>query len=217
MAEDERLGRTGSPIGGTRMTAPGGELASRRRRSRPPSPRGIEAGRATPPPGVCPGRLPPVPLPSGAPGQVQPVVLRPEDAGAVAALAARCFPEPWSEALWRAELEREVARVWGVPGRRPDRWLQAVVDFWVLRDEVHVLNLATDPDRRRRGLASALLACVLRTAEVVRARRVTLEVRRSNAPAQRLYRRFGFRGVGARPGYYDDGEDALLMLRSLPR
>jgi [ribosomal protein S18]-alanine N-acetyltransferase len=42
---------------------------------------------------------------------------------------------------------------------------------------------------------------------------VTLEVRRSNEGAQRLYRRFAFRAVGVRPNYYaDDQEDAIVML-----
>jgi len=46
---------------------------------------------------------------------------------------------------------------------------------------------------------------------------MTLEVRRSNAAAQRLYRRFAFRAVGVRPNYYaEDNEDAVVMLLELP-
>jgi len=45
---------------------------------------------------------------------------------------------------------------------------------------------------------------------------VTLEVRRSNAAALRLYRRFAFRPVGVRPNYYaEDQEDAIVMLLDL--
>jgi ribosomal-protein-alanine N-acetyltransferase len=44
--------------------------------------------------------------------------------------------------------------------------------------------------------------------------RITLEVRASNFPAQELYRRYGFRAVALRRGYYlDTGEDALVMMR----
>jgi ribosomal-protein-alanine N-acetyltransferase len=42
---------------------------------------------------------------------------------------------------------------------------------------------------------------------------MTLEVRRSNSIAQRLYARFAFRPVGVRPNYYaEDQEDAIVML-----
>jgi ribosomal-protein-alanine N-acetyltransferase len=41
-------------------------------------------------------------------------------------------------------------------------------------------------------------------------------VRRSNAGALRLYRRFAFRAVGVRPNYYaEDQEDAIVMLLDL--
>ena len=41
---------------------------------------------------------------------------------------------------------------------------------------------------------------------------MTLEVRRSNHIAQRLYEKLGFKFVGYRKGYYsDNGEDALIM------
>ena len=45
---------------------------------------------------------------------------------------------------------------------------------------------------------------------------MTLEVRRSNAGAIRLYRKYGFRPVGVRPNYYvEDNEDAIVMLLEL--
>jgi ribosomal-protein-alanine N-acetyltransferase len=53
-------------------------------------------------------------------------------------------------------------------------------------------------------------------ARAVPCRLVTLEVRRSNTAAQRLYRRFAFRAVGVRPNYYaEDQEDAIVMLLEL--
>jgi len=64
--------------------------------------------------------------------------------------------------------------------------------------------------------ASRLLAHIIETGRVRKCRFVTLEVRRSNAAAARLYRRFGFRAVGVRPNYYaEDQEDAIVMLLDL--
>ena len=41
-----------------------------------------------------------------------------------------------------------------------------------------------------------------------------VDVRVSIGPAMALYLKQGFRGVYARPRYYADGEDALVMVRT---
>jgi ribosomal-protein-alanine N-acetyltransferase len=78
----------------------------------------------------------------------------------------------------------------------------------------HVMNVAVDPDWRRRGIASALLGELYVRAEDGQAR-FTLEVRESNQDAINLYLRDGFRIAGMRRRYYqDNGEDALIMWRT---
>ena len=78
----------------------------------------------------------------------------------------------------------------------------------------HVMTLATAPEHRREGIASALLeAVIVRAGEDAN---YTLEARVSNLGAIALYERYGFRGVGTRPHYYaDNGEDALIMWRAV--
>ena len=94
----------------------------------------------------------------------------------------------------------------------------AFVNYWLVRDEVHVLNVATHPEARRQGHAARLLEHVIAFANRNKCRYVTLEVRRSNAGAIRLYRKYGFRPVGVRPNYYvEDNEDAIVMLLELSR
>ena len=76
--------------------------------------------------------------------------------------------------------------------------------------EAEILNLAVDPDFRRRGLGAALME------ELVGANSgaILLEVRESNAAARGLYARFGFREVGRRSAYYHRPvEDALVLRR----
>jgi len=85
------------------------------------------------------------------------------------------------------------------------------MNYWIVADEVHVLNVATDPAHRRKGYARALLVQLFESARTLRARVAMLEVRLSNAAAIALYESFGFTAVGLRPHYYDDGEAALLM------
>ena len=92
----------------------------------------------------------------------------------------------------------------------------AFVNYWLVRDEVHVLNVASHPEARRQGHASRLLEHVIAFANRNKCRYVTLEVRRSNSGAIRLYRKYGFRPVGVRPNYYvEDNEDAIVMLLEL--
>src|SRR5206468_1301590 len=96
------------------------------------------------------------------------------------------------------------------------RKVVAFGNYWLVADEVHLLNLATHAEERRVGHASRLLAHIVEFGRAHRCRLVTLEVRRSNAAALRLYRRFGFRAVGVRPNYYsEDQEDAVVMLLDL--
>jgi ribosomal-protein-alanine N-acetyltransferase len=129
----------------------------------------------------------------------------------VIAIERRAFPAPWSLAMFVLELSKPAGIC-----------LAAVVDKTVIGylvcsryDTVwHVMNVAVDPVLQRKGTGSAMLNHLLREVGDERAR-YTLEVRQSNAPAIRLYERFGFRAAGLRRRYYqDNGEDAVIMWRT---
>jgi len=78
----------------------------------------------------------------------------------------------------------------------------------------HIMNVAVDPDRRRAGVATALLLDLFARLDGPHVR-FTLEVRESNLPAIALYERYGFRSAGRRRRYYqDNGEDAVIMWRT---
>jgi ribosomal-protein-alanine N-acetyltransferase len=125
------------------------------------------------------------------------------------------FPSPWS----REAIVEELARAWArldVVRDAVTGVVAAFANYWLVADELHILNIATHPERRRHGYATRLLAHMIEVARAVPCRLMTLEVRRSNVSAQRLYRRFAFRAVGVRPNYYaDNQEDAIVMLLEL--
>ena len=100
-------------------------------------------------------------------------------------------------------------------GDRPSASSQFVIGFasiWVMADEAHITNIAVRKDYQRQGIGELLLISIINLAAELKATIVTLEVRVSNLPAQRLYHKYGFAQVGLRHGYYTDNrEDALLM------
>ena len=125
------------------------------------------------------------------------------------------FRSPWSRQVFLEEMARDWAHVDVVRDVRQG-FLVAFGNYWLVADEIHLLNLATHPLARRAGHASRLLAHIIEFGRRHECRIVTLEVRRSNAAALRLYRRFAFRPVGVRPNYYaEDQEDAIVMLLDL--
>lgn len=79
----------------------------------------------------------------------------------------------------------------------------------------HVKDLAVHPERRGEGVGSALLARALRELRCESADSVKLEVRVGNEGARSLYGDFEFEPLRRVPRYYDDGEDAIIMVRQL--
>jgi [ribosomal protein S18]-alanine N-acetyltransferase len=141
------------------------------------------------------------------------------DLDGILAVDAATFDRPWTRAMYEWEWTHSdvarfyVARTAGAGGG-------AVIAYcagWIIFDELHINNLAVDPSWRRRGIASALLTFVLREAAAEGAARATLEVRRSNEAARRLYETFGFAFAGVRTAYYREPvEDALVLWRNRP-
>ena len=93
----------------------------------------------------------------------------------------------------------------------------AVVFLRVGSDLARLYSIAVDPAARGTGLGAALLAAAERAARRRGARRLRLEVRQDNPAAIRLYETRGYRRVGARAAYYEDGADAWRYERALAR
>lgn len=116
------------------------------------------------------------------------------------------------------DLEEERLRPWGLvwtAGWDQDFRPIAFLVAWAVADELHLIQIATRPDARRRGAARSLMTTLIRHAGEHKARLVLLEVRRANRAAIRLYREFGFCAMGVRRAYYPDGEDAVEMMLTL--
>lgn len=123
------------------------------------------------------------------------------------------FVNPWTREMYLADLENHgVSFCYLV--RDASQRVVGYCSFWRVLDELHVNNVAVAPAYRGRGAGTALMREVLREGARMGARRATLEVRRSNESARRLYERLGFTVTGIRRGYYTNPvEDALILWR----
>jgi ribosomal-protein-alanine N-acetyltransferase len=150
--------------------------------------------------------------------QVRPVVQA--DLLPVVRIENASFPQPWPIAAFERYLDAP-----GFLVAIGDRPVAGTVDSvpvvgFIVADVLreggeqlgHVKDIAVHPDRRGQGVGSTLLEAGLAAIEPD-VTRSTLEVRATNDRAKRLYQRFGFRVTERDPGYYRDGEDALVMVR----
>ena len=154
--------------------------------------------------------------------EIRPMVAA--DIDAVVEIENRSSPTPWPAQLFLEDLGRDWAHIdlvrlvrrtlrdghGGGSGDGPGP-VVGFASYWLVHDELHLLNLAAHPDHRRRGIGTLLMRHLIAVARGRNCRYVTLEVRRGNHAAQALYQRHGFEAMGLRARYYSDGEDAIVM------
>lgn len=133
----------------------------------------------------------------------------------IIAIEKASFQQPWQRISFLNELScRDALDVVVLDPHRGQ-----VLAYACLRlalDEIHLLKIAVAPCWRRRGIATWLMDICFGLARRRDARKVYLEVRRSNVSAIDLYDKIGFQIIGTRPKYYTDtGEDAVIMMKSL--
>ena len=138
-----------------------------------------------------------------------------EDVDRVLEIEKEGFLHPWSREL----VERELDHAWSrllLAEDGPGGAVVGYIVFWIVHDEVHVLNVATAVASRRRGVGRALMIAAEEEGRRRGARLSTLEVRRSNAAAIALYLALGYRQIGVRPNYYaEEREDAIVMVKNI--
>jgi len=146
---------------------------------------------------------------SAAPHEIRPLAY--SDLPRVLAIERRAFPTPWSLAMFVLELSKP-SGICLAALTRPV--LEGYLICARYDEAYHLMNIAVDPARRRRGIARMLIDAMIERAGIDA--NFTLEVRVSNVGAIALYESYGFRSVGTRRRYYQDtGEDAIIMWRAI--
>lgn len=135
-----------------------------------------------------------------------------EDIGVIVQMERRCFGDPWTEdmladclryPIYHCFLAEEGGQVCGY------------CCLIVVCEDAEVGNIAVDSSYRGKGIGLALMQTMHARAKELGATQSFLEVRVSNAPAIALYKKLGYETYGVRAKYYEDGEDALVMKKSL--
>jgi len=134
------------------------------------------------------------------------------DIPAVLVIEGLSFPNPWSDATFRGEVQNKGISFPVAIVHELDQKVVGYILYWQIRDEVQITNIAIHPDFRGRGIGETVLKVILKEVRGKGATFVTLEVRSSNTPAISLYRKLGFKVLGMRKGYYRNPvEDAYVM------
>ena len=134
------------------------------------------------------------------------------DVPQVHAIEQATFAMPWSVESFTEEMERNRCARYLV-AEEPDGTLLGYAGAWIILDEAHITNVAVAAQRRGEGIGRRLMQALMQYAANLGVAYMTLEVRRSNTVAQRLYESLGFIRLGVRKRYYEDNnEDALLLV-----
>ena len=138
------------------------------------------------------------------------IVAQEGDLEGIAALERECFSEPWSLDAIRESFNLDT--VFFVC-----KQFDTVVGYGGINtvlDEGYITNIAVDKEHRRKGVGAAIINAFIKFGEEKELSFITLEVRESNLPAQKLYNKFSFAQVGVRKGFYTNPkEDAILLTR----
>lgn len=96
-----------------------------------------------------------------------------------------------------------------------DGVIRGYMDFWIAYENAELSNIAVREEFQNQGIANGLMKHMMNIIHQKGCIQASLEVRVSNDPAVHLYEKFGFQKVGKRKHYYENGEDAYLMVKEV--
>lgn len=132
-----------------------------------------------------------------------------DDVSTIASLEQLCFRSPLTEEFLLQDVSKNPFSNYLVYEK--DNKIVGYIGVWVT-DTVEVLNFCVHSDYRKLGIASELLNEVIEIADTNNSD-ICLEVRKSNEVAISIYEKNDFKVAYVRKNYYENNEDALLMIR----
>jgi ribosomal-protein-alanine N-acetyltransferase len=142
-----------------------------------------------------------------------------DDINEILSIENSLFPMPWSQDVFLRELQLPISRnLVAKVYKDIVNEIAGYMTYWVLPGEAHVHKIAVRKDLQRSGVASKLMAEMIRLSCEEGASFCILEVGQSNEGAKKLYEKFGFTVTDVRSKYYaESGDDALIMCTELKK
>jgi len=137
------------------------------------------------------------------------------DLQSILALENKYFKQPWKESDWVYELTKNpINKVYVIE----DKEIFGFINFMITFNSATISQIVIDEEHRHKGYAQQLLSSMEtlfpKEGENI-VENVTLEVRESNLNAINLYQKNGYEVITKKPHYYQDGEDAIYMVKRL--
>lgn len=99
-----------------------------------------------------------------------------------------------------------------------DGYVIGYVIFWIkYENQGHIISIAVDKNYRRQKAGTQLLVKAISILSLLRIDAIYLEVNENNAGAVEFYKTFNFKIDRVVPGYYEDGNGAIIMYLPLKR
>jgi len=152
------------------------------------------------------------------------MMFKESDIDAVVSINRFCLPENYSSAffldLYRSNTDSFLVakyngKVIGYTMCRIERGFSELQRLRLVR-KGHIISIAVLPEHRLKKVATALMRIILKAMSAHNCNETFLEVRTNNREAISLYKGLGYSIVKKISGYYCDGEDAIVMGRTLP-
>lgn len=138
--------------------------------------------------------------------------LQPQHINAVVDIEIRSFDHPWSKDSFLQLLDQK--HFYGF-GLFQSNTLIGYCFLYFVMDEINIVNIAMDPSKRQKGLASKMLVHIHQWGKAKGAKRSFLEVSVENQAAIKLYESFGYNKQGRRVKFYAGNQDAHIMTKPL--
>lgn len=140
-------------------------------------------------------------------------IVNEKDIDSILAIENECFQKPWTLNMFVEDIVvNDKARYYVVEYNTE---IIGYAGYWHIQDEAHITNIAIKPKYQRAGIGTLLLKNMLLILAKENIKRATLEVKKSNKMAIKLYEQAGFMIEGTRKAYYENSEDALIMWKEL--
>ena len=119
------------------------------------------------------------------------------------------FGTAWDSEVIKEKIDNRKFKYWIY---EVENSIKGYLGIQFLEEEIEILGIGVNPGSRRKKIATELMDELVTYFEKSDYRKIILEVRESNAVAQKLYKKYGFNKISKRKKYYVD-EDAEVYLK----